>query len=79
MKRAFLCFLGPFLLGTSVAPRAGLAQTTADTETAASQLSTDSQEDRLAKLEHEVADAKSSADNAWMLTSAALVLVPPLC
>ena len=32
-------------------------------------------ETRLAKLEQQVADAKSSADNAWMLTSAALVLM----
>jgi ammonium transporter, Amt family len=30
---------------------------------------------RLAKLEQQVSDAKSSADNAWMLTSAALVLL----
>jgi len=30
---------------------------------------------RLAKLEEQAADAKSSADNAWMLTSAALVLM----
>src|SRR5579871_2280352 len=30
---------------------------------------------RLAKLEQQVADAKGSADNAWMLTSAALVLM----
>lgn len=30
---------------------------------------------RLAKLEQEVADAKSSADNGWMLTSSALVLM----
>jgi Amt family ammonium transporter len=30
---------------------------------------------RLAKLEQQVADAKSSADNAWMLVSAALVLM----
>jgi Amt family ammonium transporter len=30
---------------------------------------------RLAKLEQQTADAKSSADNAWMLTSAALVLL----
>ena len=30
---------------------------------------------RLAKLERQSADAKSSADNAWMLTSAALVLL----
>ncbi len=31
--------------------------------------------DRIAKLEQQVADAKSSADNAWMLMSAALVLM----
>ena len=30
---------------------------------------------RLAKLEQQASDAKSSADNAWMLTSAALVLM----
>ena len=30
---------------------------------------------RLAKLEQQVADAKSSADNSWMLTSSALVLM----
>ena len=30
---------------------------------------------RLAKLEQQAADARSSADNAWMLTSAALVLM----
>ena len=30
---------------------------------------------RLARLEQQAADAKSSADNAWMLTSAALVLL----
>ena len=30
---------------------------------------------RLAKLEQQVADAKSSADNAWMLISSALVLM----
>jgi Amt family ammonium transporter len=30
---------------------------------------------RLAKLERQTAEAKSSADNAWMLTSAALVLM----
>jgi Amt family ammonium transporter len=34
-----------------------------------------SNEARLAKVEQQAADAKSSADNAWMLTSAALVLM----
>ena len=32
-------------------------------------------EQRIAKIEQQTADAKSSADNAWMLTSAALVLM----
>src|SRR6266481_6355812 len=31
--------------------------------------------DRIAKLEQQIADAKSSADNGWMLTSSALVLM----
>jgi ammonium transporter, Amt family len=43
------------------------------TQTAAAQ--TSSLDGRLAKLEQQVADAKSSADNAWMLTSSALVLM----
>jgi Amt family ammonium transporter len=34
-----------------------------------------SQTDRLAKLEQQVAEAKGSADNGWMLTSSALVLM----
>jgi ammonium transporter, Amt family len=36
---------------------------------------TASQSDKLAQLEQQVADAKGSADNAWMLVSAALVLM----
>src|SRR5262252_10222113 len=36
---------------------------------------TESPEARLTKLEAQAADAKSSADNAWMLTSSALVLM----
>ncbi len=35
----------------------------------------DAREMRLVKLEQQTEDAKSSADNAWMLTSAALVLM----
>jgi Amt family ammonium transporter len=33
------------------------------------------QPDRVAKLEQQVADAKTSGDNAWMLVSSALVLM----
>ncbi|HEV2962767.1 MAG TPA: ammonium transporter [Candidatus Angelobacter sp.] len=35
----------------------------------------DPQSERIAKLEQTIADAKSSADNSWMLTSSALVLM----
>jgi len=37
--------------------------------------SAEAQNERLAKLEQQIADSKGSADNAWMLTSAALVLM----
>src|SRR5262245_11602932 len=46
---------------------AALAQTPTNTS--------DSPEARLTKLEQQAADAKSSAANAWMLTSSALVLM----
>ena len=36
---------------------------------------TDAQSARIAKLEQQVGDAKTSGDNAWMLTSSALVLM----
>jgi len=38
-------------------------------------LAQSSDNDRLARLEQQVADAKASADNGWMLTSSALVLM----
>jgi Amt family ammonium transporter len=49
------------------------AQTTAGTSSTSSAAS--DQSVRLARLEQQAADAKSSADNAWMLTSSALVLL----
>jgi len=39
------------------------------------QTAADVQSARIAKLEQQIADAKTSGDNAWMLTSAALVLM----
>jgi len=45
------------------------------TTTAAAQGTTSAVADRLAKLEKDVAQAQSSGDNAWMLTSSALVLM----
>ena len=56
----------------------GFAQSSAPPEapTAAAQSgSTSATPDRLAQLEQQIADARSSGDNAWMLTSAALVLL----
>ena len=51
-------------------PLAGAAQTSAPQAS-----STSAESAKIAQLEAQVADAKSSADNAWMLVSAALVLL----
>ncbi len=45
------------------------------TTAAVAQVATPAAQDRLAKLEKDVAQAQSSGDNAWMLTSSALVLL----
>jgi Amt family ammonium transporter len=52
-----------------------LAQTESGAASSVSQPAGASTEARLAKLEQQAVDAKSSADNAWMLTSSALVLM----
>src|ERR1700674_771249 len=62
-----IAFLTPCLAPTAA------AQTTAGTSSTAGAAS--DQSVRLARLEQQAADAKSSADNAWMLTSSALVLL----
>jgi Amt family ammonium transporter len=59
-----LVFLGPGLLAQSGASPSTSASSTSTVDNA-----------RITKLEQQVADAKGSADNAWMLTSAALVLM----
>jgi Amt family ammonium transporter len=51
------------------------AQTVSGAGSAAAGQPTNLQNDRIARLEQQVADAKGSADNAWMLSSAALVLM----
>ncbi|HET9791556.1 MAG TPA: ammonium transporter, partial [Candidatus Angelobacter sp.] len=69
---AALCFFVPIFLPAQT------ANPTAPATNGASPLAAqkaDTQSDRLAKLEQQIADAKSSADNAWMLTSSALVLL----
>jgi Amt family ammonium transporter len=56
----------------------GLAQTAAaqaSVGTSSTSSPASDQSVRLARLEQQAADAKSSADNAWMLTSSALVLM----
>ena len=53
-----------------------LAQTSsANSNSSGANAASDAQSERIAKLEQAVADAKSSGDNAWMLTSSALVLM----
>jgi Amt family ammonium transporter len=69
---AALCFFVPIILPAQT------ASSTAPATNGAGPLATqkaDTQSDRLAKLEQQIADAKSSADNAWMLISSALVLL----
>ena len=70
MAKAAILGLAIFL--TVGVPQALFAQ--AGANSAAAQTA-DAQGQRLLLLEQRVADAKSSADNAWMLTSAALVLM----
>ena len=52
-----------------------LAQTSSPTAPVAPPGTSTDTNIRIAKLEQQVADAKSSADNGWMLTSSALVLM----
>jgi Amt family ammonium transporter len=65
---------GLLLFFVWVTVHAAFSQTSGSATPAAS-ASVASQADRIAKLEQSVADAKSSADNSWMLVSSALVLM----
>src|SRR5271157_2208086 len=70
-------FLG-LVLVVGLAGGRGLAQTSAPSDNpapAAQAAPASNTADRVAQLEQEIADARSSGDNAWMLTSAALVLM----
>ncbi len=60
----FLPFLALMLLAVTVAAQSAPGTTDAG-----------AQGDRIAQLQQQIADAKGSADNSWMLTSAALVLL----
>ncbi len=57
-------------------PSGALTQTsTTAAQPSGAKAAIDAQSARIAKLEQAVADARSSGDNAWMLTSSALVLM----
>jgi ammonium transporter, Amt family len=64
VDRFVICVLLSLVLAPGLWAQATAASSSSDNESA-----------RLTKLEEQVADAKNSADNAWMLTSAALVLM----
>jgi Amt family ammonium transporter len=67
-RRLATCFVAAILMLSLMQPvcaQTGAPSPSPSTDTAA----------RLARLEQQAAEAKSSADNAWMLTSAALVLM----
>ncbi|MGA8224461.1 MAG: ammonium transporter [Candidatus Acidiferrales bacterium] len=69
MAKHLLPRFAPLLLLLCLSPLILHAQSSSATATS------DSQAQRIAALEQQAADAKSSADNAWMLTSSALVLM----
>ena len=72
-KSLTVCLL---LAMVSLFPLCALAQTASpNPNPSGAKAASDAQSERIAKLEQAVADAKSSGDNAWMLTSSALVLM----
>ncbi len=68
-KLAAACFFG--LLLVSFQP----ATAQIPTATTSTERASQAQNERMARLEQQVAESKSSADNAWMLMSTALVLM----
>ena len=65
------------LLTALLTPKFALPQASPNSSAQAepSSRSADSQNERIKKLEQQVADSRGSADNAWMLVSSALVLM----
>ncbi len=63
------------MLGLGGFARPGAAQTPAPAKASPAESVSPVSSDRLTKLEQQVAEAKSSGDNAWMLVSSALVLL----
>ncbi|HWG59740.1 MAG TPA: ammonium transporter [Candidatus Acidoferrales bacterium] len=76
MRARSICRFAALLLLLCWMPLGLAAQTTSGSSADTARVSaSDSTSARLATLEHAAADAKGSADNAWMLFSAALVLL----
>jgi Amt family ammonium transporter len=77
MKTFGNLLLSCFALALLLSPARGLAAPASPATTAAFWVAPDIHADaqRIAALERKVADAQGSADNAWMLVSAALVLL----
>jgi len=76
MRRLARLLITAVLLSLAAPAAHSLAQTSAPGASAAAPSApTASNPDRLTQLEQQVAEAKSSGDNAWMLMSAALVLM----
>jgi len=74
VRTLHVLFLVFFLF--SISPQVLPAQVSgANSTTATIESSADAQNERIAKLEQHVAEARSAGDNAWMLTSSALVLL----
>jgi Amt family ammonium transporter len=70
-------FLG-FVVVMGLTAASGFAQSSAPTDASTSpsqSISTSITAERLVQLEQQIADARTSGDNAWMLTCAALVLL----
>jgi Amt family ammonium transporter len=75
MKSSFLLGLVLFLGGISTAQAQSASTKDAPVSVAPVPTGQGQQSDRVSKLEQDVADARGSGDNAWMLVSSALVLM----
>src|SRR6266404_1067502 len=78
MKRAALCSwfaIGLFLLALPLPAQQAPATSSPASASAASPQTSKEVSDRLAQLDQRVTAAQAAGDNAWMLTSAALVLM----
>jgi ammonium transporter, Amt family len=75
MRHLFLKFLLGLLLASTALSGNAPAQTATTDSSATRSAQRASDEARIANLEAKIADARSAADNSWMLVSSALVLL----